>query len=1019
MILRNFCLVTVMLLTASSWVSAQVPLLTPTDPIFGGQVQGANFQEGQGGFVGNTWPFTETPMNVIDGVGQKYLNFAELDTGFVVSPSGGSSIATGLKLWTANDAEERDPASYEIWGTNSPISGGTIPLSDFTQISTGAVNLPATRNAAGAAPLLEANSDTISFANSDTYSSYLVFFPTVKNAAAANSMQVAEVQILGVPDLDQTLSLEVNQTNGSMTLVNGASAPSVELNGYQIRSDMGSLNPAGWNSFADNPSFPAASAPGAGDGWEVGGGVNNMLLAEAFLLGSSMIGPDQSIPLGQAYNTSVGAEDLAISYSRPDGFQGQVPVVYVTSDITCDFDGSGTCDGMDIDMLTENIAIGPADPGTFDLTGDGVVDQMDLDEWRAQAGAANLPSGNAYLEGDANLDGAVDGQDFIAWNGNKFSANATWTGGDFNASGTVDGQDFIIWNANKFQSADAVAVPEPQLGTTVILALLTAGLLRRRLAGIVRRGVIVPLLGFLVLGTALHDVEAANKFRIYDFETGVPTMTTTSVVDSLQDTIVQGTGDNADFIWLEVPGGTTRPLPPGPAMTIVDANALAGPNLDSLFGSATYVDVSGSSAFPSPAPGSSVALQFDGTATLEDALGHRAVLVTNDAYNNNDPIANGSNTFEQFSVISQAWVRPDSSAMGTEQVVYQIGQEQGAAAITSDGFWKVSGLGSFVPGDELTTTAPVEFDQWSHVAIARFGAEIQMYVNGETVAQSEPNAFFNTFAANTSLGSGEFGVSPFTGLVDDFTMSSFADGLFNPQDDLDFFETVELELLINQETGQATISNSGSNPETFSQLSILSGRGGIDAANWLSISGNYDLAGNGTVDMTDNWTVSVNSNVEVAEAETPLNDGATLAPGQTVELGEIWFPNPGRDVVVDLFNPNGDRVPMLVNYVDENGVEVPAIVAGDLDFEGTITLDDWAIFQQSFGSIFTGIGPAESYGFGDLDGDLDVDLDDFQAFVAAYDAANGAGSFAATIPEPAFGSLSLLVLALIWRRSGK
>ena len=56
---------------------------------------------------------------------------------------------------------------------------------------------------------------------------------------------------------------------------------------------------------------------------------------------------------------------------------------------------------------------------------------------------------------DANLDGFVDGLDFIEWNANKFTPVAEWCAGDFNADGFVDGLDFIIWNANKFQSSDA------------------------------------------------------------------------------------------------------------------------------------------------------------------------------------------------------------------------------------------------------------------------------------------------------------------------------------------------------------------------------------------------------------------------------------------------------------------------------------------------------------------------------------------------------------------------------------
>ncbi len=91
----------------------------------------------------------------------------------------------------------------------------------------------------------------------------------------------------------------------------------------------------------------------------------------------------------------------------------------------------------------------------------------DRNEWLVQAGAANLPTGNAYLLADANLDGVVDGQDFIVWNANKFTTSSAWTRGDFNVDGVVDGQDFILWNANKFQSADAIRGNAANLPSTV------------------------------------------------------------------------------------------------------------------------------------------------------------------------------------------------------------------------------------------------------------------------------------------------------------------------------------------------------------------------------------------------------------------------------------------------------------------------------------------------------------------------------------------------------------------------
>ncbi|MEM8680927.1 MAG: choice-of-anchor Q domain-containing protein [Planctomycetota bacterium] len=120
---------------------------------------------------------------------------------------------------------------------------------------------------------------------------------------------------------------------------------------------------------------------------------------------------------------------------------------------TCDFDGDAACDLTDIDALVLAIAAGLHDP-SFDLTADGLVDLADRDAWLAEAGAMNLPAGSAYPLGDANLDGRVDGQDFITWDQHKFSFTAAWSRADFNADGQTDGQDFVIWNSFKFRESD-------------------------------------------------------------------------------------------------------------------------------------------------------------------------------------------------------------------------------------------------------------------------------------------------------------------------------------------------------------------------------------------------------------------------------------------------------------------------------------------------------------------------------------------------------------------------------------
>lgn len=145
----------------------------------------------------------------------------------------------------------------------------------------------------------------------------------------------------------------------------------------------------------------------------------------------------------------------------------------------CDFDDDFDCDIDDIDALVGAIVAGSTDE-LFDLTGDGAVDLADRDEWLVQAGAEHLTSGNAYLLGDANLDGAVDVTDFNIWNGSKFEATGSWSLGDFNADGSTDISDFNIWNGNKFtDSTDVFRVPEPVLCWQVMWVLSAAFALRR------------------------------------------------------------------------------------------------------------------------------------------------------------------------------------------------------------------------------------------------------------------------------------------------------------------------------------------------------------------------------------------------------------------------------------------------------------------------------------------------------------------------------------------------------------
>ncbi|SVC57320.1 uncharacterized protein METZ01_LOCUS310174, partial [marine metagenome] len=110
----------------------------------------------------------------------KYLNFDTLDTGLTITTSGG--VVTGLGLTSANDAPPRDPATFVLSGSND---GGAT----FTEIASG--DIPAFGD--------RFELQEVFFANDAAYTTYELIFPTVADEGGANSMQIAEIELLGTP----------------------------------------------------------------------------------------------------------------------------------------------------------------------------------------------------------------------------------------------------------------------------------------------------------------------------------------------------------------------------------------------------------------------------------------------------------------------------------------------------------------------------------------------------------------------------------------------------------------------------------------------------------------------------------------------------------------------------------------------------------------------------------------------------------------------------------------------------
>jgi hypothetical protein len=156
-----------------------VDVTLPGDPVIGDPNDG-------------DWPAAETPdLAIDDDVNTKYLHFkGEVQpTGIIVSTPG-YSVVTGLTFTTANDAAERDPVAFELSGSNLGTDG------PWTPIASGQID---DFDRPNAWPRFTKNVTPIGFENATAYSNYRIMVTEVRNAGSANSMQVAEVELLGVP----------------------------------------------------------------------------------------------------------------------------------------------------------------------------------------------------------------------------------------------------------------------------------------------------------------------------------------------------------------------------------------------------------------------------------------------------------------------------------------------------------------------------------------------------------------------------------------------------------------------------------------------------------------------------------------------------------------------------------------------------------------------------------------------------------------------------------------------------
>ena len=144
----------------------------------------------------NVSPFGDgSPTYAIDdSMDTKFgANYSGAFPYLVVTPSAGRTILNGIRIYTGSDTTSRDPASFMIEGS---LNGG----STYTLIASNAIALSNNRNplTAGEAPdPLTQWCTEVDFANTGSYTSYRVSFPTQKGTG---QIQFDEMELLGTID---------------------------------------------------------------------------------------------------------------------------------------------------------------------------------------------------------------------------------------------------------------------------------------------------------------------------------------------------------------------------------------------------------------------------------------------------------------------------------------------------------------------------------------------------------------------------------------------------------------------------------------------------------------------------------------------------------------------------------------------------------------------------------------------------------------------------------------------------
>ncbi|MCI0335495.1 MAG: hypothetical protein L0228_19995 [Planctomycetes bacterium] len=197
-------------------------------------------------------------------------------------------------------------------------------------------------------------------------------FPGTVDGGPANRYHAGTFKYL--PAFDP-LTLQVNRTTGTVTLLNTTAGDSFNVDFYELHSNGGSLNPTGWNSLEDQNESE----------WFETGNQDSTSLAEANLM-STLFGPGASRWLGNAYNTSVDSQDVSLTYATTGGTSIAANVQYVVG-LSGDFNDDDKVDSADYVRWRKNETANNPLPND-----DGLTTQADrYSLWQRHFGEIVMP----------------------------------------------------------------------------------------------------------------------------------------------------------------------------------------------------------------------------------------------------------------------------------------------------------------------------------------------------------------------------------------------------------------------------------------------------------------------------------------------------------------------------------------------------------------------------------------------------------------------------------------------------